>query len=309
MKQRTIIIGGVAGGASAATRLRRLQEDGDILLIERGPDVSFANCGLPYYIGEVITNRADLLVTNPQKLRERFNLEVRTLTEAISIDPTARRVTLKNLQTQEVYHEEYTSLILSTGASPLRPPLPGLDCEGVHVLRNLQDTDAIASRCTHAKTSLVVGAGFIGLEMVENLRHRGQRVTLVELSNQVLPPLDREMTEPIEQTLRKNGVDVQLGDALTSIEKIDTGLRASFKSGKSLEVDLIVLGIGVRPENQLAVQAGLAVGARGGVVVDAQMRTSDPNIYAVGDLVEVRDWVSGQPTQIPLAGPANRRGA
>lgn len=308
---KVIIVGGVAGGASAATRLRRNLEDAHIILVERGPEVSFANCGLPYYLGGVIEGRDQLLVTTPEKLHERFALDVRTLTQVESIDRAQHRVQLRNLKTQEVYQESYDKLILATGAAPLRPPISGLERPGVFQLRSMQDTDRMHEHLQSLLTSdsqpsaLVVGAGFIGLEMVENLHHRGLRVALVELSDQVLPPLDKEMTQPIEESLRQRGVEVYLSDSLEAIEE---GLQVRLKSQKSWKTDLIVLGVGVRPENQLAVQAGLEVGPRGGVKVDNQMRTNDPDIYAVGDLIETTDFVSQRPTQIPLAGPANRQG-
>ena len=302
---KIVIVGGVAGGASAATRLRRNLEDAEIILVERGPEVSFANCGLPYYLGKVIAERSQLLVTNPEALRRRFALDVRTLTQAERIDPDRREVHLRNLTTQEVVIESYDKLILATGAAPIRPALPGLELEGVFQLRNLQDTDKIHAFAQSAASAVVVGAGFIGLEMVENLRHRGLKVDLVELSDQVLPPLDREMTRPIEQILAQHQVGLHLGQCL---EAIHPGLEVSLKSGARWKTDMVLLGVGVRPENSLAVQAGLKVGARGGVWVNASMQTSQPDIYAVGDTVEVTDFVTGKPTQIPLAGPANRQG-
>ena len=302
---KILIIGGVAGGASAATRLRRNLEDAEIIMVERGPEVSFANCGLPYYLGGVIEGRDQLLVTTPEKLRERFRLDVRTLTAAESIDREGKTVTLRDLKTQNVYQESYDYLIMATGAAPMRPPLPGIDLPGVFSLRSMQDTDRIFESLPKVKRAVVVGAGFIGLEMVENLRHRGIEVDLVELSAQVLPPFDREMTYPLEQALKANQVTLHLGDSLTSIEP---GLQVHLQSGKSWQADLVLLGIGVRPENTLAVQAGLEVGPRGGVVVNEQMLSSDPNIYAVGDLVQTIDAISHKPTQIPLAGPANRQG-
>jgi len=305
---KIVIVGGVAGGASAATRLRRNLEDAEIIMVERGPEVSFANCGLPYYLGGVITDREQLLVTTPEKLRERFALDVRTRTQVESIDRSGQKVTLRNLDTQEIYVETYDRLILATGAAPIRPPIEGLECPGVYQLRSMQDNDQIFAHLPKTARAVVVGAGFIGLEMVENLRHRGVEVSLVELSPQVLPPLDPEMTQPIEQALLENEVDLHLGDSLTKISQETEGLRVTLKSGKSWTTDLVMLGVGVRPESQLAVQAGLEVGPRGGVQVNDQMQTSDPNVYAVGDVVEVVDFVTGLPTQIPLAGPANRQG-
>lgn len=305
---KIIIVGGVAGGASAATRLRRNLEDAEIMMVERGPEVSFANCGLPYYLGGVISEREQLLVTTPEKLRERFALDVRTRTQVESIDRSGQTVTLRNLEKDETYVESYDKLILATGAAPIRPPMDGLECPGVYQLRSMQDSDRIFAHLPKITKAVVVGAGFIGLEMVENLRHRGVAVSLVELSPQVLPPLDPEMTQPIEQALHDHQVDLYLGDSLTKISQEAEGLRVTLQSGKSWTTDLVMLGVGVRPESQLAVQAGLEVGPRGGVRVNDQMQTSDPNIYAVGDVVEVVDFVTGLPTQIPLAGPANRQG-
>lgn len=305
---KIIIVGGVAGGASAATRLRRNLEEAEILLIERGPEVSFANCGLPYYLGGVIEERDQLLVTTPEKLRERFALDVRTRHQVESIDRSARKVRLRNLESGELLEESYDRLILATGAAPIRPPMEGLELPGVFQLRSMQDTDRIFSHLPGVSRAVVVGAGFIGLEMVENLRHRGIQVDLVELSPQVLPPLDREMTQPIEAALRQHEVGLHLGDSLQAISAQGQQLQVQLRSGASWNCDMVVLGVGVRPENQLAVEAGLEVGPRGGVKVNERMQTCDPNIYAVGDLVEVVDYVTGLPTQIPLAGPANRQG-
>lgn len=302
---KVIIIGGVAGGASAATRLRRNCETAEIILVERGPEVSFANCGLPYYLGGVIEERSSLLVTSAESLRSRFALEVRCETQAESIDPRARKVALRDLKSDQIQWESYDKLILATGAAPLRPPLEGLDLTGVFQLRNLEDTDQIHEFASTAKTATVVGGGFIGLEMVENLCRRGIKVTLVELAPQLLPALDPEMTRPVLAVLEEHGVEVYLGDSLA---RLSPGLKVTLKSGRSWNSDMVILGVGVRPENALAVQAGLAVGPRGGVRVNAGMQTSDPHIYAVGDLVEVTDFVTGQPTQVPLAGPANRQG-
>lgn len=302
---KILIIGGVAGGASAATRLRRNLEDAEIILVERGAEVSFANCGLPYYLGGVIEERSKLLVTSAENLRRRFRLDVRTRTQAESIDAQRREVTLRDLAEDTLSVETYDALILATGAAPIRPHISGLGLPGVFQLRNLEDTDQIHAFASQAKHATVVGAGFIGLEMVENLRHRGLQVSLVELADQVLPPLDPEMTRPLEGVLRQHQVELHLGDSLTAIEE---GLNVRLQSGAQWQTDMVVLGVGVRPENALALQAGLQVGSRGGVKVDACMRTSDPHIYAVGDMVEVTDFVTGQPTQIPLAGPANRQG-
>lgn len=306
---RLVIVGGVAGGASAAARARRLSEDAEILMFERGPDVSFANCGLPYYVGEVIPERGKLLVTTPEMLRQRFRLDVRTRTNVESIDRSRQVVRIKNLETGVESEERYDKLILAPGAAPIRPPLPGLDLPGVHTLRNLGDVDRIKAVVDQgAKSVVVVGAGFIGLELVENFVHRGLRTTVADLNDQVLPPLDKEMSQPILAALRAKGVDVRLSNSATAIEATPSGLLVQFKSGAPVTADLVILGVGVRPENQLAVAAGLEVGPRGGIRVNDRLQTSDPNIYAVGDAIEVRDFVTSEPTQVPLAGPANRQG-
>jgi len=319
---KVIIVGGVAGGASAATRARRLSEEAEIVLIERGPDVSFANCGLPYYVGQQIAERGKLLVTTPARLRERFRLDVRTQTEAVAIDRSAHTVRLRNVATGAESVETYDRLILAPGAAPIRPPLPGLDLPGIQTLRNLADVDRIKSAvdgllamaaagnsaAPTAPRAIIVGAGFIGLELVENLVHRGVQCTVVELQDQVLPPFDREMTTPIAETLSRHGVDVRLQEAAEGFEATAGGLRIRLKSGSTLEGQLVILGVGVRPENRLAVEAGLEVGPRGGIRVNDSLQTSDPHIYAVGDAIEVRDPVTGAATQVPLAGPANRQG-
>lgn len=306
---KLVIVGGVAGGASAAARARRLSEEAQIVVVERGPDVSFANCGLPYYIGGAIPQRDKLLVVTPERLRERFNLDVRIRSSVESLNRSAKTVRIRELDTGREYDEPYDKLILAPGAAPLRPPIPGLDLPGVCTLRNMQDMDRIKERIdAGVHEAVVVGAGFIGLEMVENLVHRNIRTTVVELMDQVLPPLDKEMTTPLAESLAAHGVKLLLGDAAEAFESAGEGLVVRLKSGKRLPAQLVVLGIGVRPESKLAAQAGLEVGPRGGIRVNEQLQTSDPEIYAVGDAIEVRDVVSGEATQVPLAGPANRQG-
>jgi NADPH-dependent 2,4-dienoyl-CoA reductase/sulfur reductase-like enzyme/rhodanese-related sulfurtransferase len=306
---KLLIIGGVAGGASAAARARRLSEDSEIILFERGPDVSFANCGLPYYVGGEIANRGKLLVVTPERLRNRFKLDVRTRSSVEAIDRAAKKVRVRDLETGRAYDESYDKLILAPGAAPLRPPIPGIDLPGISTLRNLQDVDRIKQAVdAGAKQAVVVGAGFIGLELVENFVRRGIATTVVELQDQVLPPFDKEMTTPIAEHLAAKGVDVLLGQSAVAFEKSADGLVVVLKSGQRLAAQLVVLGVGVRPENQLAVDAGLEVGPRGGIRVSEHLQTSDPDIYAVGDAIEVNDFVLGAPTQVPLAGPANRQG-
>ena len=306
---KLLIVGGVAGGASAAARFRRLSEDAEIILFERGPDVSFANCGLPYYVGGEIVEREKLLVTTPERLRARFKLDVRTRSSVEAIDRSARKVRVRDLASGREYDETYDKLILAPGAVPLRPPISGIDLPGIFTLRNLQDVDRIKQQIDHGlRQAVVVGAGFIGLELVENFVKRGIATTVVELQDQVLPPFDKEMTTPILETLVSKGISVLLGDSAEAFEQTADGLVVRLKSGRRLPAQLVILGIGVRPENKLAVAAGLEVGPRGGIRVNEYLQTSDPDIYAVGDAIEVRDFVSGQATQVPLAGPANRQG-
>jgi NADPH-dependent 2,4-dienoyl-CoA reductase/sulfur reductase-like enzyme/rhodanese-related sulfurtransferase len=309
--RRVLIVGGVAGGASCAARLRRLDETVEILMIDRGPYVSFANCGLPYYVGNVISDERKLLVASREMFHERFNIDVQTDTEVIAIDRSARMVTLRDLRTGETRAERYDGLVLAPGAAPIRPPLPGVERPGVFAVRTIPDSRRIRSWITdhNAKNAVVVGGGFIGLEMVENLIHRELSVAILEKLPQVMPPLDPEMAVPLMEHLATKGVRLYLGDGLARIEERDGGsLVVVTESGARLPADLVILAIGVRPETALAKDAGLEIGPRGGIVVDAQMRTCDPNIWAVGDVVEVQDVLTGQETVLPLAGPANRQG-
>ena len=306
---KLVIIGGVAGGASAAARARRLSEKAQIVMFERGPDISFANCGLPYYIGGVITERNKLLVTTPERLRTRFAIDVRTLSSIEAIDAANKRVRVRNLATGEVYEETYDKLLLAPGAAPIKPPLPGVDLPGIYTLRNMSDVDLIRQTVDkQVKQAVVVGAGFIGLELVENLVHRGVHTTLVELQNQVLPPFDKELTVPFVEALKQHGVDLYLNQSAERFDKTPQGINVVLKSGEAIPAQLVILGVGVRPENKLAVEAGLETGPRGGIKVNEFLCTSDHNIYAVGDAIEVKDVVSGEAAQIPLAGPANRQG-
>jgi len=309
--RRILIVGGVAGGASCAARLRRLDESVEILIFDRGPYVSFANCGLPYYVGDVIADERKLLVASPDMFRERFNIWVHTNTDVIDIDRPARTITVRDLNTGQIRTERYDALVLSPGAAPIRPTLPGVDLPGVFAVRNIPDSRRIRSWIAerHAKTAVVVGGGFIGLEMVENLIHRGLSVTVLEKLPQVMPPLDPEVAAPLMEHLIAKGVKLQLGDGLARIDDgADGRLVVVAESGASFQADLVILAIGVRPENDLAKSTGLEIGSRGGIVVDAQMHTSDPEIWAVGDVVEVPDVLTGQDTVLPLAGPANRQG-
>jgi NADPH-dependent 2,4-dienoyl-CoA reductase/sulfur reductase-like enzyme len=305
---RIVIIGAVAGGASAAARARRLSEEAEITLVERGEAPSFANCGLPYYVGGVIEQRDKLLVAPAQRLIERFRLDVRTRSEALAIDRANHTVRIRSLENGDEYDLSYDKLILSPGAAPIRPPVPGVDLPQVYTLRELRDADRLHSAAKDAKRAVVIGGGFIGLEMAENLVHRGIATTVVELADQILPPWDAEMVSPLAAHLRENGVTLKLSNAAAAIEPSGDGVSVRLRSGESLDADMVVMSVGVRPDNKLAVEAGLEVGPRGGIRVNNQMQTADPDVYAVGDAIETRNSIDGSPTQIPLAGPANRQG-
>lgn len=307
---RILIVGGVAGGASAAARARRLSESASIVVFERGPYVSFANCGLPYHIGGVITDRSRLLLQTPASLKARFEIDVRVSTEVISIDAASQTVVARDLRSGEETRESYDALILSPGAEAIRPPVPGVDLPAIFTLRNMGDMDAILDVASKdsVRKALIVGAGYIGLELAEQFRHRGMEVALVERLPHVLGVADTEMTFPLHEELSRQQVDLRLGRAVSAFEPKAGGLVALLDNGDRIECDLAVLSVGVKPEVRLAREAGLAIGSTGGIKVDDQMRTSLPNIYAVGDAVEVREFVSGAPAMIPLAGPANRHG-
>ncbi len=305
-----VIVGGVAGGATAATRLRRLDESLEIVLIERGEHISFANCGLPYHVGGVISSRESLLMATPETLIGNYAVDVRVRQEVTAIRPEDRVVTVRDLVSGREYEQHYDKLILSPGATPVVPPLSGLDLDGVYTLRNIPDMDAIIDRIGRpdAKDALVVGGGFIGLEMAENLHARGLSVTIVEMLPQVMSTIDPDMASLVHRELLRNNIRLGLGDGLQSVEKTESGrLKVNLSSGRSGEADVVLLAIGVRPESRLAVEEGLEVGPRGHIVVDEQMRTSHPDIYAVGDAVQVKDPITGRMTGIPLAGPANRQ--
>jgi NADPH-dependent 2,4-dienoyl-CoA reductase/sulfur reductase-like enzyme/peroxiredoxin family protein/TusA-related sulfurtransferase/rhodanese-related sulfurtransferase len=306
---RLVIVGGVAAGASAAARARRLSENASITVLERGPDVSFANCGLPYHIGGEIADRSRLAVQTPESLAQLLNIEVRVRAEAVKIDRARKVVVVRDLGAGGAESElPYDKLVLAPGASPLRPPLPGIDDPRVLTLRNLQDMDRIKAAARAARRVLVIGAGFIGLEMAEQLKQLGKEVAVVEAADQVLPPLDREMAAPVEDALRAAGVELVLGDAIAGFAPQGDALEAALKSGRRLVADFVVLAIGVKPESGLAAAAGLDLGGRGAIKVDAFMRTSDPDIYAAGDVVESFDRLTEAPMNLPLGGPANRQG-
>jgi NADPH-dependent 2,4-dienoyl-CoA reductase/sulfur reductase-like enzyme/rhodanese-related sulfurtransferase len=326
---KVIIVGGVAGGASCAARLRRLDEKAEILMVERGPFVSYANCGLPYYVGGSIDEESKLLVATEQMFKVIFNMDCRTNCEVVGISAKEKTVKLKNHLTGEVTTEKYDKLVLSPGAAPVRPPLPGLDLPGIFSVRTVEDSKNIKAwiereaensiktenefqgidNISKSKKAVVIGGGFIGLEMAENLVEKALNVTLIEKLDQVMPPLDPEMARIVKRYLKKHGIAVKTGDGVAGFRKGEMGgLEVLTENGKVYKADIVIMAIGVKPELELAKMAGIKIGARGGIDVNEQMVTSDPDILAVGDAVEVKDFVTGQMTLIPLAGPANRQG-
>ena len=305
---KLIVIGGVAAGASFAARARRLDESARITIVERGPDVSFANCGLPYHIGGEIPTRDALAVQTPESLKGLLNLDVRTGSEVTRIDRANKRVDVRDLKTGQSLSLAYDKLMLSPGASPVRPTLPGIDDSRIYTLRNLQDMDRIVAATETGMRAVVIGAGFIGLEMTEQLQRKGLSVQLVELQQQVIPPLDAPMAALLESELRQHGVSLHLGDGVARFTGDESHVRCHLNSGKVLEADLVILSIGVKPDSELAKDAGLLLGPRGHIVVDEFQRTSDPDIYAAGDAVETLDRVLDSKTVVAMGGPANRQG-
>ncbi len=307
---KIVIVGGVAGGASAATRLRRLDENAQIVLFERGEHISYANCGLPYYIGGTIKEREALLVQTPRAMKDKFNIDVRVQSEVTAIDRKSKTVSVTDLRTGKRYDESYDKLILSPGAAPVRPPIPGIEQEGIFTLRTVPDTDAIKEAVDKGKPSeaLVVGGGFIGLEMAENLHSRGIKVTIVEAADQVMAPIDYEMACIVHRHILSKGLKLYLKDGVKAFHKEGKRVKVELQSGKLLAADMVILAIGVRPDVSLAKDAGLEIGERRGIKVNSYLQTSDPDIYAVGDAIEVKDFVNGSDTVIPLAGPANKQG-
>ncbi|MHC1748291.1 MAG: CoA-disulfide reductase [Cellulosilyticaceae bacterium] len=309
MKKKVVIVGGVAGGASTAARLRRLDEEANIVMFEKGEYISFANCGLPYYIGDVIKERAQLIVQTVDEMSHKFNMDIRVLSEVIHVNRSSKTVTVKNLQTGETYEEAYDVLVLSPGAKPSLPPIPGIDqCDNLFTLRNIPDTDQIKKYITthKPKEAVVIGGGFIGVEMMENMQELGVDVTLIEANEQVMAPLDYEMASILHEHILENNVKLILGDSVKSFDA--HGKKVILQSGKIIDTDLIILAIGVTPETTIAKEAGLELTERGAIVVDEQMKTSDKAIYALGDAVAIKDYVSQQQVMIPLAWPANRQG-
>ena len=307
---KVVIVGGVAGGASTAARLRRMDEHADIVMIERGANISFANCGLPYYIGEVITDRDKLIVVTPESLKAMLNIDSRVKQEVISVNRSKKTVTVREIVTGREYEESYDKLVLSPGAAPIIPSLPGVDLPGVFTLRNLQDMDSIKSYVDQKKPiqAVVVGGGFIGLEIAENLTHRGIQVTLIEMMNQVMAPIDYEMAAMVHQHLIFKKIRLALSDGIAGIEVASNAYTVSLSSGRKVDTDMVVLSIGVRPENQLAKNANLEIGLRGTIVTNQHMQTSDPDIYAVGDAVQLVSRITSEATTLALAGPASKQG-
>jgi NADPH-dependent 2,4-dienoyl-CoA reductase/sulfur reductase-like enzyme/rhodanese-related sulfurtransferase len=305
-----LIIGAVAGGASTAARLRRMDEQAEIIIFEKGEYISYANCGLTYYIGDVIKDRNKLFVQTAASFNQRFNIDVRVTTEVTAIDPLKKRVTAVKQTTGEIYEETYDKLILSPGAEPLRPPLPGISSEGIFTLRNVKDTDYIKSyiQHNHVKKALVIGAGFIGLEMAENFHDLGLDVTIIEMGNQILAPIDFPVAAIVQQHIRDKGVDLRLSTAVTGFTKNGEQIEVALNNGEVLTADMVLLSIGVRPDTRLAVQAGLKIGSARGIWVNEYLQTSDPNIYAVGDAIEFENPITGQSMITYLAGPANKQG-
>ena len=305
-----LIIGAVAGGASTAARLRRMDEQAEIILFEKGGYVSYANCGLPYYIGEVINDRDLLFVQTVASFNQRFNIEVRIFSEVKSIDTTQKLITVTNLKTGETYSESYDKLVLSPGAEPIRPPLPGIDLDGIFTLRSVPDMDRIKEfakkkRLGHA---VIIGGGFIGLEMAENLHHLGMKVSIVEMGNQVLAPLDFALAALVQQHIRAKGLDLRLSSTVTGFDKLLNGIRVNLKDAEPIKADVVILSIGVRPDTRLAQAAGLELGASKGIKVNEFLQTSDPDIYAVGDAIEFPNPLTGRSMSTYLAGPANKQG-
>ncbi len=307
--KKVVIIGGVAGGASCAARLRRMDETAEIIILERGPYISYANCGLPYHVGDVIKSRNALLLQTPEVMRARFQVDVRVQNEVLAIDRAEKKVIVRRVG-GETYEESYDTLVIATGSLPVRPSLPGIDCARVQTLWTIADTDRIRDLVQKqgVQTAAVVGGGFIGLEMADNLHHTGVKVSLIEAADQVMATLDPEMALLLQQNMSENGVQLHLKERVIAFAEEGSSVILTLQSGRKVSADLVILAIGVRPNSELAQKAGLKLNERGGIVVDKQLQTSDPYIYAVGDVIEVEDFVFKGRTMVPLAGPANKQG-
>jgi NADPH-dependent 2,4-dienoyl-CoA reductase/sulfur reductase-like enzyme/rhodanese-related sulfurtransferase len=310
VSMKVVIVGGVAGGASAAARLRRLNEEAQIVMFERGEYISFANCGLPYYVGGTIPKRASLLVQTPKAMHSRFNIDVRTMSEVVGILPAAKEVEVKNLSSGETYRENYDYLVLAPGAAPFIPPIPGIGLANVFTLRNVPDSDMVKQYIEAEKpvSAVVIGAGFIGIEMTEVLASQGVTVHLVEAGPQVMAGLDRDMAAIVHQYIREKGIQLHLNSLVTALDGEGRVATVRLADGSAIEAQMVILGVGVKPETTLAKGAGLAIGSTGGILVDEYLRTSDASIYAAGDAIQVRDFVTGRDALVPMASPANRQG-
>jgi len=310
LTKKVVIVGGVAGGATALTRLRRLDEKAEIVMLERGEYISFANCGLPYYIGGTIEDREKLVVHSPEAIMEKYGVVVRNMSEVIKINKEEKYVEVKNIKTGETYNESYDYLLLSTGSTPIKPPIPGIDSPNIFSLWNIPDVDAIKAYVDEKKPkrAIVVGGGFIGIEMAENLHDLGMEVSIVEMSDQVMAPIDFEMAEIVHEHLRAKGVHLHIKDGVSKFEYENGTTKITLQSGKEVSGDIVILSIGIRPNGELAKDSGLVQNQRGGIVVDKYLKTSDDSIYAIGDVIEVEDFVNKIQTMIPLAGPANKQG-
>lgn len=310
MSKKTVIIGGVAGGATAAARLRRRDASMEIVIFERGDYISYANCGLPYYIGGVIQSREDLLLQTPEAMKIRYNIDVRISSEILKIDPKEQKIFVRNHKTQAEYEESYDDLIIATGSSPLKPSIEGINRENIFTLWTIPDTDKIKRYIDEKRPekAAVIGGGFIGLEMAENLKYTGLDVTLIEMQQQVMTPVDYEMAQLLHESMRMNEINLILGDAVKSFQNTNGVTQILLSSGKTVATDMIILSIGVRPNSLLAKEAGITLNQKGGIVVNEYLETSIPHIYAVGDVIEVEDYILKDKTMIPLAGPANKQG-
>lgn len=305
---KILIVGGVAGGATAATRLRRLSEENEVIIFEKGQYVSFANCGLPYHISGTIDKRDALLLQTPESLKERYNLDVRVFTEVLSIYTDEKKISVKNLQTGEIYLEDYDKLLLSPGAEPIKPPFEGIDSDKIYTLRNIPDMDKIVAKTKNAQNFVVVGGGFIGLEVAENLIEAGKSVKLVELGNQVMAPVDFDIASFVHEKAKQKGLELLLNVGVEKFTDKGETIEVFLNNGTSLETDAVILAIGVKPETKLSVEAGLEIGETRGILVNEFMQTSNPDIYAVGDAIEVAHYINNKKVLIPLAWPANRQG-
>lgn len=310
MTRKIIVVGGVAGGASTACRLRRLDEEAHIIMFERGADISFANCGLPYYVGGVIEQRKKLLVQTPKSMRSRFNIDVRTMSEVIKVYPAEKKVEVKSLINDTVFEESYDYLVLSPGAQPALHNIPGIEKSNVFVVRNVPDSDNIKQfiQASQPSAAAVVGAGYIGLEMAEMLKESGLKVTIVEAADQIMGALDPDMAAIVQDYIKKQGIDIILSDKVVAMEGAEQVEQVSLESGNTIAAGIVIMGAGVKPEVWLAKEAGLAIGATGGILVNECLQTSDPFIYAAGDAIQIKDFVTGDDSLVPLAGPANRQG-